>query len=282
MITVKNILISLGTVAAMMLSATPCAFASTGDDNSTRKERNHIRAGNKHYEQKQYADAEVEYRKALEENAMSEKAMYNLALSLLRQSGVADPNNQNNPMAEAQSLLTDLAKTAQDASISERSFYNLGNVAFNQQQYDQAISMYKGALRKNPDNDKARENLRLAQLKKQEQDQNQDQNQDKDQNKDQNQDQNKDQNKDQQQNKDQNQDKNKDQDKDQDQNQNQDKQKNDQQQQQPQQQQGGISDANAAKILKTMENEENATRRKVQEMQKKEAQGGRRTTGPQW
>ena len=36
------------------------------------------------------------------------------------------------------------------------------------------------------------------------------------------------------------------------------------------------------KILKTMENEENATRRKVQEMQKKEAQGARRTTGPQW
>ncbi|GFI67469.1 tetratricopeptide repeat protein [Muribaculum intestinale] len=275
----RNILTALATAALLTIPSVARAAGDTSDT-STRKERNHIRAGNKLYEEKRFAEAEVEYRKALEQNAMSEKAMYNLAVSLLRQAGNADPNNENNPIAEAQSILTDLAKTAGDDAISERSFYNLGNMAFNQQQYDQAINMYKGALRKNPDNDKARENLRLAQLKKQEQEQNQDQN--KDQNKDQNQDQ-KDQNKDRQ-NQNQNKDQNKDQDqnKDKDQNQNQQNQDKQKPQQQPQQQQGGISDANAAKILKTMENEENATRRKVQEMQKKEAQGARRTTGPQW
>ncbi len=271
----RNILTALATAALLTIPSVAHAAGDTSDT-STRKERNHIRAGNKLYEEKRFAEAEVEYRKALEQNAMSEKAMYNLAVSLLRQAGNADPNNENNPIAEAQSILTDLAKTAGDEAISERSFYNLGNMAFNQQQYDQAINMYKGALRKNPDNDKARENLRLAQLKKQEQEQNQDQN--KDQNKDQNQDQ-KDQNKDQQ---NQNQNKDQDQNKDKDQNQNQQNQDKQKPQQQPQQQQGGISDANAAKILKTMENEENATRRKVQEMQKKEAQGARRTTGPQW
>lgn len=275
----RNILTALATAALLTIPSVARAAGDTSDT-STRKERNHIRAGNKLYEEKRFAEAEIEYRKALEQNAMSEKAMYNLAVSLLRQAGNADPNNENNPIAEAQSILTDLAKTAGDDAISERSFYNLGNMAFNQQQYDQAINMYKGALRKNPDNDKARENLRLAQLKKQEQEQNQDQN--KDQNKDQNQDQ-KDQNKDRQ-NQNQNKDQNKDQDqnKDKDQNQNQQNQDKQKPQQQPQQQQGGISDANAAKILKTMENEENATRRKVQEMQKKEAQGARRTTGPQW
>lgn len=275
----RNILTALATAALLTIPSVARAAGDTSDT-STRKERNHIRAGNKLYEEKRFAEAEVEYRKALEQNAMSEKAMYNLAVSLLRQAGNADPNNENNPIAEAQSILTDLAKTAGDGAISERSFYNLGNMAFNQQQYDQAINMYKGALRKNPDNDKVRENLRLAQLKKQEQEQNQDQN--KDQNKDQNQDQ-KDQNKDRQ-NQNQNKDQNKDQDqnKDKDQNQNQQNQDKQKPQQQPQQQQGGISDANAAKILKTMENEENATRRKVQEMQKKEAQGARRTTGPQW
>jgi hypothetical protein len=31
-----------------------------------------------------------------------------------------------------------------------------------------------------------------------------------------------------------------------------------------------------------MENEENATRRKIQEMEKKEGQASRRNTGPQW
>ena len=153
----RNILTALATAALLTIPSVARAAGDTSDT-STRKERNHIRAGNKLYEEKRFAEAEVEYRKALEQNAMSEKAMYNLAVSLLRQAGNADPNNENNPIAEAQSILTDLAKTAGDGAISERSFYNLGNMAFNQQQYDQAINMYKGALRKNPDNDKAREN----------------------------------------------------------------------------------------------------------------------------
>lgn len=251
----------------------PAAAKEDTKDTSTRKERNFIREGNKYYEEKRFADAEVAYRKALEENAASEIAMYNLATSLIRQSGSANPNEGNNPVAEAQTLLQNVAQSAQDISVAENAFYNLGNMAFNQQQYDQAINMYKGALRKNPDNDKARENLRLAQLKKQQQEQQQ---QNKDQNKDQDkQDQNQDQQ--QQQNQDQDKDKDKDQDK-QDQNQ----QKQDQKQQQPQQQQGGISDANADKILKAMENEENATRRKVQEMKKKEAGASSRPVGKQW
>ena len=237
-------------------------------DTSTRKERNFIREGNKLYANKNFADAEVAYRKALEENELSEAGQYNLALSLIRQSGSADPNNGNNPMAEAQTLLNGLTRVATDATIAERAFYNLGNMAFNQQQYDQAISMYKGALRKNPDNDKARENLRLAQLKRQQQQQD---------NKDDNKDENKQDQKQQQQNQ-QNQQQQQQQDK-KDQQQPQQPQQN---KQQSQQQQGGISDANAAKILKTMENEENATRRKVQEMEKKEGQSSRRTTGPQW
>lgn len=256
-----------------------CAFAgsisaSADSDTSTRRERNYIREGNDLYEQKRYADAEVSYRKAVEENPMSETALYNLALSLIRQAGNTDPNAENNPMQEAQSLLNSLAESAQKAEIAEKALYNLGNMAFNQEQYEQAIGRYKGALRRNPDNDQTRENLRLAQLKlQQQQQQQQNQDQNKDQNKDQNQDQQQ-----QQQNQDQNKDQNKDQNQDQQQ-QNQDK-KEQQQQQQPQRQ--NISDDNAAKILKTMENEENATRRKVQEMQKKKGQGGQRTTGPQW
>lgn len=67
-------------------------------DTSTRKERNFIRQGNKHYNDKHFADAEILYRKALEENELSEAGQYNLALSLIRQAGNADPNNGNNPV----------------------------------------------------------------------------------------------------------------------------------------------------------------------------------------
>lgn len=254
-----------------LLTAGYVQGADKTPDTSTRKERNYIREGNKLYEDKRYADAEVSYRKALEENAASQTAMYDLALSLIRQSGSADPNNGNNPLAEAQSLLQNVAQAAQDASLAEKAFYNLGNIAFNSQQYDQAINMYKGALRKNPDNDEARENLRLAQLKRQQQQDQQNQNQDQDKQDQQDQQQ--------QQQQDQNKDENKDQNQDQ---QNQNQQQNKDQQQPPQEQRGSISDANAAKILKAMENEENATRKKVQEMKEKENNSSHRNRGKQW
>ena len=170
-------------------------------------------------------------------------------------------------------------------SVAEKAFYNLGNLAFNQQQYQQSIEHYKNALRRDPSDDKARENLRLAQkrLEQQNQDQNQDQNKDK--NKDQQQDQNKDQQQNQdQQNKDQNQDQqNKDENKDQNQDQQpQQQDKQPQKQNPPQQQQGGMSQENAEKILKAMENEEAATRRRIQNAEKKKANSSRKNIQNPW
>jgi tetratricopeptide (TPR) repeat protein len=266
--TIINIALTLLTVASAF-AAKP-ANQQRPADTSTRKERNFVRDGNALYKSKHYPEAEVAYKKALEENPNSEAALYNLAMVYIRTSGPnATGEGENDPMKEAQSILTNLARSSQDPDIAERANYNLGNLAFNSQNYDQAIDMYKNALRRNPNNDLTRENLRLAQLKRKEQ---QDQQQDK------NQDQNQDQDKQQQQQ--QNQDNNKDQ---QDQNKDQQQpQQPKQDQQQQQKQQGGISDSNAEKILKTMENEENATRRRVQEMERKEGQARQRTTGPQW
>lgn len=70
----------------LSLAALSPAFADNKvPDNSTRKERNYIRQGNSLYNEKRFSEAEVAYRKALEENAASETAMYNLATSLIRQ-----------------------------------------------------------------------------------------------------------------------------------------------------------------------------------------------------
>lgn len=263
----RVLFILISFVIALSVAASPSS--------STKKERNYIREGNGYYKEKRYSDAETAYRKAIEVNQQSEIAAYNLASSLIRQSGTSDPNSGNNPMQEASSLLKGLTQAA-NSHVAELSYYNLGNMAFNQQQYQESIDMYKGALRLNPDNDKARQNLRLAQLKLQQQQKNNDQ-QDQDKNKDQN----KDQNKNQQQKQDQQKDK---QNKDQQDNQNSDQNKEKRNPNQEQRQQrGSISDENAAQILKTMENEENATRKRVNEMKKQEekAAAGRRT-GNQW
>ena len=192
-------------------------------------------------------------------------------------------------MREIDKMFAQTSQTAGDAEVMENSFYNRGNIAYKGEDYASAIEMYKNALRRNPENNKARENLRLAQLKQQQQQQNQDQNKDKnkdqqDQNKDQqdqNKDQNQDQNKDQQdQNKDK-QDQNKDQQNQQQQQQNQQQQQQNQQQQQ--QQQGGLSQQNAQQILKAMDDKEAAIRMKVENMKKdKERQAMRAPSGKPW
>ncbi|MDE5785208.1 MAG: tetratricopeptide repeat protein, partial [Duncaniella sp.] len=152
-----------------------------------RRSRNFTVEGNKAFREENYAAAEVAYRKAIDQNNNNDIAKFNLAAALLRQRSTADSE-----AAEAYSLLNQIAHSAlSDEALVEKAFYNLGNLAFNKQQYAESIEHYKNALRRNPDNDKARENLYIAQ-KMLEQQQNQDQNQD--QNKDQNKDENKDQN----------------------------------------------------------------------------------------
>ncbi|MBD5226068.1 MAG: tetratricopeptide repeat protein [Bacteroidales bacterium] len=246
---------------------------------STKRERNSIKEGNKLYEQQRYAEAEVAYKKALQENPDNSVAQFNLASSYLKQRGEDLTNKQDSLVRTADAML---AKVAQSSELAEPSFYDRGNVAYKGEDYAAAIEMYKNALRRNPENNQARENLRLAQLKKQEQDQQQDQNQD--QQDQENQDDQ--QNQDQQQNEDQNQ-----QDQQDQQDQNEDQQENqqnkqdqqDQKNQDQKQQQGGLSDASAQQILKAMEDKENGTRQKVELMkQNEEKRANRRKTDKPW
>lgn len=269
-------------ISALLLLISPAVIASAADsDTSTKRERNYIKEGNKLYKEGNFAQAEVAYGKALEENPVSEIAAYNYASALVKQAGAADPNNGKNPMAQAQSIFSQLNEGARDIQVAEWAAYNLGNMAFNQQQWQPAIEYYKNALRRNPDNDKARENLRLAQLKKQEQDQ-QDQNQDQQQDQQQDDQQQDQQDQNQNQNQDQQQDQQQDDQQQDQQNQNQNQQQQEQKQdQQPQRQQ--ISNSNMQKILETVEKAEAATRAKVDaEKKKEEAKAAGRPTGNQW
>ena len=238
---------------------------SVGSEKASAKKnlRNLIKEGNELFRNKRYADAEVKYRKALEIDPNSEHAQYNLATTLLSQGGNTNPNDESATTKEAVTMLENLTKTGQLQNIVEKAYYNLGNLAYNKEQYQQSIELYKNALRRNPDNDKARENLRLAQLKLQQQQQNQNnQDQDKQDQQKQQQDQ-QDQQKQQQQQ----------------QQQNQEKQKQDQQKQQ---QQPAMSDANADKILKAMENEEAKTRQRIEAQKAREQNTQRRSQDKPW
>lgn len=155
---------------------------------TTRKERNFILDANKAFNDKEYDKAIKLYNEALEENPTSERAKYNLAVTMLKiadEKGGAGGNNSAMPdsisikiMNQADSIFRELYKTSSDNLTKELSIYNSGNIMFNENQYAISIDQYKKALRLNPNNNNARHNLRLAQLKLQQQQQ-ENQNEDK-------------------------------------------------------------------------------------------------------
>ena len=265
-------------ILLLCFTATTAVWAVDNQPVTVKKERNHIRAGNSLYNKKRYAEAEVEYRKALQVAPQSAIAQFNLATTLLKQGGgAASQDDKNNPVNQAADILTNLAKNAPTKSLRSKANYDLGNLAYSSQDYSHAVELYKQALREDPSDDQARYNLRLAQLKlkqQQQQQQNKDQNQDKkDQDKDKK-DQDKDKDKDKQ-----DQDK-KDQDKQNQDKQNQDKQNQDQQKQQ--QQQGGMSQQNAEQVLKTMQNQENATQQRINAERAQQERRERARTNRKW
>lgn len=259
------------TKVLIILTLLYVAFVPAGNiyaqSESTRKERNYISEGNKLYNDGRYRAAYLKYQQALKENPSSAVARYNLGLSQIRLG-----SNPSDTTQAAKDMLANGAKAMEQVSqmgrekpmLASRANYNLGNIAFNSEDYSNALNYYKQSLRLNPDDEAARRNLRITQLKLQ--NQNQDQNQD--QNKDQNQDQNQDQNKDQQQNQDKNQDQNKDQNQDQN--------------QQQQQNQPDINQQTADQILKAMENKENQTRARVTTGNQGDKSTGRNRSRKNW
>ena len=253
-------------------------------DLSTKSERNAIVEGNQYFHDGKFSDAEAAYKKALTDNPNSQMAAFNLATTFLRQApelkndSFPNPQQQGGDGKEPQlsqqlnsaiEILQNLAQNSPNPAIVSLAAYDLGNIAYRQQNYPQAIECYKEALRKQPKFNDACYNLRMAQLKNKDNQKNQNKNQDK--NKDQQQDKNK------EKEKDKNKDKNQDQ-----QQQNQNKDKNQQQQNQQQQNKESMSGQNMDQILRSMQNQENATQQRVNAARAKQQAGERARTQNKW
>lgn len=221
------------TLCCFVYSNTVCA-----KNESVRKERRAISEGNKLYENKKYNEAIKLYEQALKANPSSATATYNLGVSCL-QLGIANTDTTAAKKFKdrgMQYMAAIAGMAATKPMLASRANYNMGNISFMSQDYQEAITYYKQALRLNPNDNQARRNLRIAQLKLQKND-----------NKD---------NK----NKNNNQDKDKDKDKDKKQEQNKNK-----QQSPPQENQ--IDKQAANQILQAVENKENQTRARVNQGQ---------------
>lgn len=233
-------------------------FAFDASASTNRKERRMVSQGNEFFKGGHYLEAGEKYQQALKIEPGSKEALYNLGLTYIRRASTAQSDSLRSQLVGtgAQAMQSVAQAVKEKPMLAADALFNLGNIAFNSEDYAQAVEMYKSSLRVNPDDEKTRRNLRIAQKKLQN---NQDQNQDKD--------------------KDQNQDKDQDNKQDQNKDQQQDQQQN---QQQDQQQQPEINPQAAEQILNAMENKENQTRARVNKANNGEKSPGRNTNNKRW
>jgi len=222
-------------------------------------DRKDVRRGNRDFRKENYREADIDYRKALVKDSLSVAANYNLANTLYRQGDYAQA-------AQTLERIKDVAPVTQ---YSADWYFNVGDAALQQQDYQKAVEAFGESLIRRPDDLQAKENFIYAKKMLQNQ-QNQQQNQDNNQNQDnQNNDQNQD-SQDDQENRDNDQQDDKDQE-NQDQNKDQNNQDDDQQKpQQSQGQQPKISPQAAQQMLQAIQAKEKETQDKVNK-QKAEA-----------
>ena len=102
-----------------------------------------IQAGNEYYRQQQFAKATEQYNKAVEAEPSNKTAQFNQANALYKQ---------------------DKKVHATDKEVRSKAFYNKGVILSQQKNLEESIEAYKDALRNNPADREARENLQKALL----------------------------------------------------------------------------------------------------------------------
>ncbi len=223
---------------------------------SAQVDKKDVRAGNRKFGKGEWKEADISYRKALVKDSLSVAANYNLANTLYRQQS----------FDEAGKMLERIKDIAPAGANASDYYYNTGDVAVAQKNWQAAVDAFKEALLRNPGDMDAKENYVYAKkmLENQQNQQNggggdsQNQDNNQDNNQDQNQGDNKNDNQNNDQNKDQNQDNNN-QNNQNNQGQNQNNQGNDGQGQQPVK----ISPQQAQQMLKAIQAKEKETQDKV-------------------
>lgn len=132
---------------------------------SINAQDSNISKGNQYYRLSQFDLAESQYRKALEKDSKNTTAQYNLADALQKQK----------KYDEAISVLNKLSAVTNNNNLKSSAYYNQGVANTKNKNLEASIESYKKALRLNPNDQEARENLEkaLLELKKKQQQQSQ-------------------------------------------------------------------------------------------------------------
>ena len=200
-----------------------------------QQESGDVRRGNKQYNDSNYTEAEVHYRRALDKNQQSFEGYFNLGDALFRQEKYPEALEQYTKAERCLNANDKLRKEELQKRLAA-TYHNMGNALYAQQQYDKAVGAYQQSLRNNPKDNDTRYNLVKAMHQLQQQQQNQQQEQQQQQ---------------------------------QNQQQEQQQQQQNQQQEQQQQDKQQMDQETAEQILQALEQDEQETQEKLQRQQGK-------------
>jgi len=152
----KTALVALLVVAGFLLPITSKA----------QNTKQLIKKGNEAYEKKDYDNAITQYQQATVKDPADPTAQYNLGNALYK----------NKKTDEAVLAYDEAASNASSKTDKSKSFYNKGVVLQNNKKLPECIEAYKNALKLNPQDEDARQNLQkaLQQQKEQQEKENKD------------------------------------------------------------------------------------------------------------
>lgn len=119
-----------------------------------KKANNYVYEANNLINEDDFVSAEMEYRKALSEQASSVAGIYNLGSSYIKKGSYE----------EALYRLDQAAKASTSKVEKHKAFHNIGNVLMKNKKCKEAVESYKNALRNNPSDEETRYNLGLAKI----------------------------------------------------------------------------------------------------------------------
>jgi len=115
-------------------------------------DRREVRRGNNLFRAEKFDEAEIKYRRALEENPQNLVGLFNLGNSLYRQGR----------FEEAAEVFESLAQISPSPRDRAQALHNLGNSHLKNQKLQESIDAFKSSLRINPNANETRHNLAYA------------------------------------------------------------------------------------------------------------------------
>ena len=118
----------------------------------SQSNRSTLNDGVDKYEEKKYTDAEVDFRKVVENSPKNFEANFNLGTSYYKQE----------KYEEAIKSFTSSFESAKDNEARGKVFHNIGNSLLKSDKIEQSIEAYKNALKFNPNDQDTKYNLSYA------------------------------------------------------------------------------------------------------------------------